>query len=372
MAIAIQPYQAAHVAEVKAFNRRLAAGGAPAEYVFPENPEPVWLPKREGSSVYNEFFLAVEDGQAVRGVYALKRQVFHLKGEPREVTYYHHPFGEGIVNKEYAQTGLRMLMTVQRGHPYLYCLGMGGYDRPLPQMLVALKWKHCLVPFRFRVVRPKRFLTELRMLQRDPRRKLAARLAAHTGLGWAGLRGAQWMKNHAPPNVEAEEVASFDGWADGVWRQASPEYRMLAVRDEAVLRQLYRAGNRRFLRLRIRQGGEVVGWAVVTDTQKQDDPQYGNLRLGWLVDALASPKHAPAVVAGAWRYLEQRGVDLIQTNQSHAAWVRALDQQGFWTGPSNFVFAVTGKLAAELEPWDAGASALINRADGDGLYPYEF
>jgi hypothetical protein len=371
MAIAIRPYQAEHVTAVQAFNRRLAEGGAPKEYVFPENPVPVWLPRQDGASVYNEFFVAVEDGQAVRGVYALKRQLFLLNGETREVTYYHHPFGEGIVNKEYAQTGLRMLMTVQRGNPYLYCLGMGGYDRPLPQMLVALGWKHGLIPFRFRVVRPARFLTGLRMLQQG-RKALAARLGAYTGLGWAALRGAQWARCRTPRGVEVDEIASFDGWAEAIWRQAGPAYRFVAVRDEAVLRRLYRAGNQRWLRLRIRQAGEAVGWAVVTDTGKTGDPQYGNLRVGWIVDALARPDRAGAVLAGAWRYLEQRGVDLIQTNQSHAAWVEALDRQGFWKGPSNFIFAVTGELAAGLEPWDGGAAALVNRADGDGLYPYEF
>src|SRR5579863_2679472 len=153
MAIQIVPYAAENTSEVRDFNRRLQAGGAPPDYIFSETDIPLWLPATPGAPVYNEFFLALE-GEAVRGAYVLKHQKFSFRGEVRPVVFYHHPLSEGIVNKSYTQVGLQMLMHVMRAHPVLYALGMGGYDRPLPRMLLALKWRHSLIPFCFRVNHP--------------------------------------------------------------------------------------------------------------------------------------------------------------------------------------------------------------------------
>ncbi len=102
----------------------------------------------------------------MRGAYVLKHQEFSFRGEIRPVVYYHHPFSEGIIDKTYTQVGLQMLMQVIRAHPMLYALGMGGYDRPLPRMLMALKWRHRLVPFYFRVNHPARFLRQMQALRR--------------------------------------------------------------------------------------------------------------------------------------------------------------------------------------------------------------
>ena len=63
--------------------------------------------------------------------------------------------------------------------------------------------------------------------------------------------------------------------------------------------------------------------------------------------------------------LEQRGVDLIVSNQLHAAWSRALLESGFRTGPSNYLFALSPALAEAA----GGANHdqfHINRGDGDG------
>src|SRR5260370_7251597 len=83
--------------------------------------------------------------------------------------------------------------------PLLYCLGMGGYDRPLPQMLVRLGWTNCLVPFFFRVVNPSRFLRNMQILRSSPPRKFVMDLVAHTGAGWAGSQLSQAYRALAAP-----------------------------------------------------------------------------------------------------------------------------------------------------------------------------
>jgi len=87
--------------------------------------------------------------------------------------------------------------------------------------------------------------------------------------------------------------------------------------------------------------------------------------VGTIVDCLAPPEDAVTVVRAATRTLESRGVDLIVSNQLHAAWSQALAATGFRRGPSNFLFAASPALAVLLE--DAGDGELhINRGDGDG------
>jgi ferredoxin-NADP reductase len=69
------------------------------------------------------------------------------------------------------------------------------------------------------------------------------------------------------------------------------------------------------------------------------------------------------VIHAARRHLEERGVDVIISNQSYAAWERALRTDGFFRGPSNFLLAASKELAALGVP---AADMHINRGNGDG------
>ena len=188
MAIVIQPYRPEHEPAVADFNQRLRQAGEDENLVFYRWAQPRWLPRTAESRIYNEFFVAV-DGGIVRGGYALKSQEFFFPGgEIRSIGYYHHPLSEGIVNKAHAMVGALLLRDAMQRAPLLYCLGMGGYDRPLPQMLVRLGWTNCLMPSFFRVVNASRFLRNMQILRSSPSRKFVMDLAAHTGIGWAARR----------------------------------------------------------------------------------------------------------------------------------------------------------------------------------------
>src|SRR3989442_4634527 len=185
MAIAIQPSSADLIPAVKGFNHRLVAGGVAPEFHFPENNIPHWLPKLEGRRIHQEYYLAV-DGDCVRGGFILKYQDFFFHGKPQPVVYYHLPISEGIVNKAYAGVGVHMLRSALKLQPMLFALGMGGFDRPLPQMLKVMGWSLCAVPFYFRVNHPAKFLREVAPLRETKSRRLLAALAAVTGVGSAG------------------------------------------------------------------------------------------------------------------------------------------------------------------------------------------
>jgi hypothetical protein len=369
MPIVIEPYRAEHEPAVQEFNVRLRAAGAEPDLVFFRFAEPRWLPRSQSDDLYQEYFVATENG-VVRGGYALKHQNFSFAdGSVRRIAYYHHPLSEGIVNKSYVVVGGLLLKDALNRSPLLYCLGMGGYDRPLPKMLVRLNWTHCAVPFYFRVVHPHRFLRQTQALRTSAARRLVMDLAAVTGIGWAGVTGFQAMLQLRTPRLHAFEVASFEtfsDWVDPLWERCKTAYAMTAVRDGSTLRLLYPASEAHLARLRIQQDGQDIGWAVVGERRK--DEKYGSLRVGSIVDCWASPEDALPVVRGAAEALDKAGMDLIVSNQSHAHWGRAFKDSGFLTTKSNFIFAASKKLAALLEPFEQNQHRMhFTRADGDGL-----
>jgi hypothetical protein len=235
---------------------------------------------------------------------------------------------------------------------------MGGWDKPLAQMLQRLGWGMYAVPFYFKVVHPVRFLRHIRALRTSPLRRAALDAAAFTGAGWLGMKalGLTRHLSSGPFNLEP----AFAPWADEVWERSRPAYALLAQRDAATLDRLYPPSDPRFLRVRA-----AGGWAVLLDTQMQNHKQFGDMRVGTIVDCLAPPESAGAIVRAAASLLEQRGVDLIVSNQLHAAWSRALLANGFRTSASNYLLALSPALAQAA----GGANHdqfHINRGDGDG------
>jgi hypothetical protein len=369
MALSIVPYTPNHIDAVRDFNRRLGTAGAGDDLVFYQDCTPKFLPKRDGRSVYNEFFIASEDG-VVRGGYALKHQQFFFEdGSVRSVGYYHHPLSEGLVNKAYSAAGVILLRDALLRQPLLYCLGMEGYDRPLPKMLKLLGWTDYLVPFFFRVSHPAAFLRQVEAARHGRWRSLLMDVGAGTGLGWVAFKAAQHWKQWRSPQPQAdilEEVTEFGDWVNPLWDSAKAEYAMTAVRDADVLRVLYPPSQTHLTRLRLSAGGRVIGWAVVGERRK--NPKFGNLRVGSVVDCFASHENALAVVLAAASALDRRGMDVITSNQSHEVWQQAFRHAGFFEGPSTFIFAASPKLSQLLSPFEKKKRRIhFTRADGDGL-----
>jgi hypothetical protein len=374
MPLTIQPYRPEHEPAVADFNQRLRQGGEDENMVFYRWAEPRWIPRTAASRIHNDLFVAV-DGGIVRGGYALKSQDFFFPdGQIRSIGYYHHPLSEGIVNKAHAIVGTLLLRDAMQRAPLLYCLGMGGYDRPLPQMLVRMGWANCLVPFFFRVVNPTRFLRNMHTLRSSASRKLLMDVAAYTGVGWVGSKLFQGYRSLQAPNVtdvEIVEVASFESAeiADSLqalWEQARSTCSFTGVHDAETLRTLYPRSLTHLTRLVLKRKGTVAGWAVVGERRK--DAKYGDMRVGSIVDCFALPGNLFAVVRAATQVLERQGFDLILSNQSHEAWGKAFNAAGYLSGPSNFIFAASKKLGELLSPFESIRPTMhLTRADGDGL-----
>jgi len=369
MPIVIQPYLEQHESAVQDFNARVRAAVSDPNLVFFRHAVPGWLPKAEGRSVYNEYFVALDNG-VVRGGYALKHQNFFFgDGSIRSIGYYHHPLSEGIVNRSYAAIGLLLLKDAMQRQPLLYCLGMGGYDRPLPKMLAKLGWSHCPIPFYFKIVHPYRFLRQMQLLRSSALRRALMDVGAFSGTGWLAAKAlatVMGLRAWRDQPFTAQKVEQFSDWVDPLWQHSRDLYAMAAVRDREILCRLYPPEESDCTRLRISRNGTDAGWAVVGERRK--DAKFGAMRVGSIVDCWALPDHAIAVVRAAVQALELHGMDLIVSNQGHTIWGQALESAGFWQAESNFIFAASKKLSELLHPFAENKSRIhFTRADGDGL-----
>jgi hypothetical protein len=117
----------------------------------------------------------------------------------------------------------------------------------------------------------------------------------------------------------------------------------------------------------VSDGERVVGWAVLCDTHMQRHPHFGDLRVGTVLDCGARPGYEAAVARVAGRRLEEDGAELVITNQGHATWVAAFRRAGFFTGPSNYVLALSRPLADLVSAQADGFQRIhATRGDADG------
>lgn len=355
---------------VQDFNRRLREGGS--TWDFYADPVPEWIPPRPGQNVWREYYVAVEDGQAVRGCFALKPQDWLIDGKVQVVTDWQGPFSEGEVDTRHAMLGLRMMRDMLKKRPLLYSWGHGGDDQPVVQMLRKMNWQLHATPFCLYIARPFRFLRLNALLRRTPARRLVLDLAAWTGLGALGVRALhlalRLKAGGGGFRAEATEVPSFGPWADELWERVKGRYRAIAVRDAASMNTLAPAGDwPPVTRLRVDRGGQCLGWALVMDTQMAGEHRFGDLRVGSIVDTLADPADAGEVVHAATRFLAKRGVDIVVSNQAHPGWALGFAKNGYAVLPGKRLFAPSPQLMEALAPFDEISKGLhLTNMDGHG------
>jgi hypothetical protein len=367
MRIVIEEFQERQIEAVLQFNERMRAGGVPAH--FPVSTVSKWLPKLADRKIFVEYYLALDEEAVVRGAYVLKYQDYWIKDQVVRVGDIQLPMSEGAVDRRYSLLGVKLLRDALARQPLLYGLGMGSFKQPVSQLLQAAGWSMFAIPFFFRVMHPFAFLRNASFLRRRSIVRAAVDALALSGLGSIGIRAVQAFCRQMPlyPSIAVEQVPEFSDWADDLWNASKDQYGFSAVRDAETLRILYPKGNERFLRLKISEESRPIGWAVVLNTQLSNHNYFGNMRLGSIIDGFASTADAPKVVRAASQYLQSHNVDLIISNQSHAAWRLGFRRAGFLAGPSNFIFASCRKLTKMFRQNELRNDDLhINRGDGDG------
>ncbi len=378
MGIRIIPHSAELSDAVDAFNGRMRAGGS--HWGFYTVPVDSWLPQQEGYHVWREYHLAVDDDGLVRGAYALRPQQFWIRGALHTVTDWQGPFTEGAVSPRYAALGLRMVRDMLKKFPNLYSWGHGGNEQPLVQMLEKMKWQLHETPLCLRVLRPARFLRRNNMFRDTVQKRLGLDLLALSGAGSVGLRamhaglklqsrsGGNGRATRGGGATQTTEEPYFHDWTDEVWERCRDQYSALSVRDAATMNLLIRAqGWPPARRLRVARDGQTLGWAAVLDTKMNDDSRFGTMRVGSIVDCLASPEDAGAVVAAATDYLRECEADIVISNQSHPGWVQGFADNGYLILQDKRLFAASPALTELLTPFDEASRGLhLTNMDGHG------
>jgi hypothetical protein len=349
---------------IREFNSRLEKAGV--TFAFPVDSSAL-MRKDLGVEAPDQTAYVFHDGTAVRGGYILKSEQVFVGGQSAPVGNYQLPLSEGIVDRKYAMVGVQLIKDALRRQPRLYCLGMGNVTRPLPRLVSKLGWTVSKVPFLFRIENVRNFTKEIRWLRQRARLRLLLDLAGNTG-ALAGIVGLARLYrrafgSRAPAGVSFADVPDFSQEIDELFFKVSGDYGLMCDRRAAAMRARLPASDSRLLRIVLRKSGKVAGWVVVSISQLSSHTQFGNMKLGCLVDGLAAPDDVGLVVGEACRRLEEARCDLLVSNQTHPAWIGSLRRQGFFRGPSNFILALSPPLAAH-EP--GAGPAHFNRADGDG------
>jgi hypothetical protein len=200
---------------------------------------------------------------------------------------------------------------------------MGPLTESLPRLLGASGWCVAPVPFFFRIVHPFPFLRNSVYLRRNAVTRSLLDGLAWSGLGWGAVKLAHAVLSPAgspSPATSGEIVDEFTEWSDELWETCKDHYGMCAVRNAETLQILYPPDDARFVRLRVRHGARTVGWAVLLNNRWWNHRHFGRMRVGSIADCLSAPADAAEVVRCATQFLQRREVDLIVSNQSHAAW----------------------------------------------------
>ncbi len=361
------PYAEHHVDAVRRFNTRL--DGSNRNIRLSEPLVSSWLPRLPGRRVYQEYFVAEENGGAIRGGYILKHQQFLVGDRVMPVGICQSPISEGIVEPRYAIVGALLLRDALVRQPHLYALGMGGLNEPYPRLLRALHWNLTLVPFYFKIFNLRAFVKNTSLLRKHSLVAHACDMLDSRAGNVLAIAPAQRLLrtySFARRCPTVERIEKFDQRADALWEVSKSEYSMAAVRDAETLNNLYPKENR-VHRLLMTNDGEPLGWAVVLATQMHEHPHFGDMHVGTLVDCVARPGYEVPVVLGSMQYLQEHGVDLIVSSQNHVQWRNAMRRVGFLRGPSNFVLGISPALERYLTPLnDQLPRVHITRGDGDG------
>jgi hypothetical protein len=358
------PLSASFLPAVRAFNQRLTMHG-----------EPPFLLPQEGSATdvtaeghpAGRHYVAVDQRGEVRGGMLLTECRSWLQNRVVPVVNIQSPLSEGIVNRQYSGVSLQMLKFVTSLGPYAYAVGMGDEQRPWPRLLRAAGWTVRHVPFRFSVLDTRRFLDQVGPL-RSGYWKWLARMASVSGLGSAAF--GTWHFLHRDTHLRGYWLETASAWPNGldsVWQSCCPSVSFSVLRDEAALTGMYPHTQPRLKRFVLRSAKGIVGWSVGLVTKMEDNPNFGDLVVGTILDGLARREHLRGLLALTRSALKDLGAEVVLTNQSHSDWLTDLSSLGFLGSSSNYLVALSKPLAAALRSEVAALDHIhVNRGDGDG------
>jgi len=359
--ISIEVYSAQHEPAAAAFNRRMRDANAPTDFLLAESS----VAPRTWAGVTVTQWVAVDgDGQVRGGVLSWDQQGVVGSGAQRVINL-QSPLSEGIIDPAYILVGSQIIKFFLHQTPYVYIVGMGSENRPLPRVLKAMGWTVRAVPFFFRMIRPARCVRELGPLRNSAWKRIAGSLAAATGVASIGamvLHRATSVRQKAA-EYAAEEVTSWGGWATDVWSAFAPSIKFSVRRDSETLSFYYPLRDGKLKAWQLKRDTVIEGWFAIAISSMCANAYFGNLRVATLTDCVGSPNAIRSGCKLAVEEARRLGADLLITNQTYSLLQEACSGSGWRRGPSNFLLATSKTLTKEMDP----ELVYVTRRDGDGL-----
>jgi hypothetical protein len=262
--------------------------------------------------------------------------------------------------------------------------GAGPVDKNSFRLLTMLNWRNRAVPFFFYPVKVTNVLLGLSYLKKHAKLRYGALLGAYSGLG-AGLSGLLALSRRIAPCLSGYEYSiekAFGDWADRIFEDCLPDYGVTMRSDATTLNILYPPEKAGLTRLRVRRKdanhsagrdvgqdvGQDVGWILVASKRMTNNPYFGDLKVGTLVDGFGRAAEAPALVAAGIDHLADAGADIIVANFSHEAWVKACRRSGMFAGPDNYYHFVSPGGSPLFEDTCPPREIHVARGQSDGMW----
>ena len=334
-------------------------------------PVPTSRYSRGDDFIHERSFVLTENKTTIRAGYTLKCQWFKVNDTLLQIGYYYRPVSAGLFNKKFNVCGVLLVNDAQKRYPNIFSLGMGGVSEALPKLLKGLNWNLQKIPFFFKICHPLSFLKNIRYFKGNKLKSFIIFLLGKSGLGWLCIKffflivSLFYIRLKKEPYIAVEGIDVFDQDLNSVWEKAKQHSSFIAVRNCEYLKTLY--SDKRFIKLKFIGDNKIVGWSVSLCTQLDDHKQFGHMKLGSIVDCLSLRGYEKSIIRKTSEMLENKGVDLIVSNQSHVFWKNAFKINSFINGPSNFIFASSRELSNKLvENIKLKNYMHITRGDGDG------
>ena len=297
-----------------------------------------------------------------------ENQLF-IDGEPKNFVYPAGPISEGLVDSRYSLFSIALLKYSLSLQPFHMALGLGSYSQTITKIFIGLGWSHAKIPFYFLPYRPNKVLKEITIFRSNIFLYCITRLILFSGIGWFvntvffGIKNSFFNRS----NIDYEIVDTFGSWADNIWKMALKEYKVLTRKDSQTLNLLYRPFDKRYIRLRVYDNKEEIGWLLIVIKKMKNDKYFGNLTVGTIVDGLCEYKHINNVLNSGLKYFNKNIIDICVVNWSHHLWKKASVRLGFLKGPSNYIFCASRSLVNKLNTHKYLIHELhLSRGDGDG------
>jgi len=360
--VAIEPFRPQHEEAAAAFNRRMRNAGAPTAFLLPTRAKPA----AAADGVTLTQYVAVDDVGHVRGGILCQEHPALVGGRIERTANLQAPLSEGIMDRAYAFVAPQLVKHVVRRTPHVFVVGMGSAELPFPRMLKAMGWGLHTAPFYYRLLRPSRCVRHLGPLRATRARRLAARVAAATGLAALAGRAAHHPSaetRRIAAGFSAEPVQRWDDWADAAWEVFAEHLSFGVRRTRDALPFFYPFTERSPHAWMLTHRGAVQGWFGLAVRPMTGNAYFGDLTVATLTDCVGTREAVRAGMALAVEQAAAEGADILVTNQQHRLLGESCLAAGWRQGPSNFLVATSPALNKSFD----GSTAYVTRRDGDGL-----